>query len=286
MARPKKATVNYFPHDTVHGSTMQVLESKWGNDGYAFWFKVLESLGNHDGHYIDCRKPAEWELLTAKTRLNDETAAAILNMLAKLEAVDGFLWNKHKVIFCPKFLGRIEDAYRKRKDSLPTPEKVYSALNIEPNEFRAGETRLNGVNDAGSTERERERESNNKTLSSSGDEAVEFYLTKKRKKLSGKRLETFNQFWEAFDYKTGKAEAADAWLEIPTLTDATATQAIQAAKQEALSRPRLVEDGKTPKMAQGWISGRRWEDEKVHRSASIPPLETAEERYRKMGLPV
>lgn len=158
MARPKKATVDYFPHDTTHGSTMQVLEAKWGNDGYAFWFKLLEMLGGHDGHYIDCRKPAEWEFLAAKTRVDDETSAAILDMLAKLNAIDPFLWKKHRVIFCPKFLGRIEDAYRKRKDSLPTPEKVYSTLNITFEEFPAEETPLNGINDGFNRERERERE--------------------------------------------------------------------------------------------------------------------------------
>ncbi len=162
MARPKKSTVDYFPHDTSHGSTMQVIESKWGNDGYAFWFKLLELLGGHDNHVIDCRKPAEWEFLAAKTRLDNETVAAILDLLARLEAIDPFLWNKHKVIFCPKFLSRIQDAYRKRLDKLPSLEKVYSALNIVLGEFPAEETPLNEQTDAGSTERERERERESK----------------------------------------------------------------------------------------------------------------------------
>lgn len=158
MARPKKSTVDYFPHDTKHGATIQVLESKWGNDGYAFWFKLLEMIGSHENHYIDCRKPSEWELLTAKTRVSYETATEIINMLSNLDAIDSFLWTKHQVIFCIKFLGRIEDAYRKRKEKLPTLEKVYTALNIRLAEFPAEETPLNEQTDAGSTERERERE--------------------------------------------------------------------------------------------------------------------------------
>jgi len=48
----------------------------------------------------------------------------------------------------------------------------------------------------------------------------EFYLTKKKRKLKGKRLETFNKFWEIFNYKRGRAEAADSWLDIAVLTDA------------------------------------------------------------------
>ena len=84
-----------------------------------------------------------------------------------------------------------------------------------------------------------------------------FYETKKKKKLSGKRLESFEQFWSAFSYKKGRAEAADVWLEIPGLKPSIVDKIIKAAKLEASSR----NGQKTPKMAQGWLSGRRWEDE-------------------------
>jgi len=94
-----------------------------------------------------------------------------------------------------------------------------------------------------------------------------FFLTQKKRKLSGKRLETFNRFWEAFNLKKGKAEAADAWLDIPTLTDAMVEKIIDAAKKEAELRKNVIAQGKTPKWAQGWLSGRRWEDEEY----SKPP---------------
>lgn len=104
------------------------------------------------------------------------------------------------------------------------------------------------------------------TSSSSVDEAkvdgIDFLITKKKKKLTGKRLKTFMLFWSAFDYKKGKREAADAWLDIPTLTETLVEQILSAAKDEAAERPALVASGKTPKMAQGWISSCRWEDEK------------------------
>ena len=87
------------------------------------------------------------------------------------------------------------------------------------------------------------------------------FLTKKKKKLVGKRLETFEAFWSAFDYKRGKAEAADAWLEITTLTDTIVKEVITAAEAEASRRPEVIAQGHTPKMAQGWLTARRWEDE-------------------------
>lgn len=93
------------------------------------------------------------------------------------------------------------------------------------------------------------------------NEEETFYLTKKKKKLSGKRLKTFEQFWDAFGHKLGKAEAADTWLDIPQLTNEIVDKIIESAKKEATLRKEVVKKGQTPKMAQGWLSGRRWEDE-------------------------
>ena len=88
-----------------------------------------------------------------------------------------------------------------------------------------------------------------------------FYLTAKGKKLSGWKLKTFSDFWDAFNLKTGKAPASDSWLNIPGLDDILCQKILVAAKSEAARRPDLIEKGKTPKMAQGWITQRRWEDE-------------------------
>lgn len=101
-----------------------------------------------------------------------------------------------------------------------------------------------------------------------------FYLTKKNRQLKGKRLETFNRFWAAFAYPKGKAEAADAWLDIPTLTDPLVDEIVAAAKSEAAGRAAVVADGRTPKFAQGWLSGRRWED-KVVQLRDMTPEERA-----------
>lgn len=89
----------------------------------------------------------------------------------------------------------------------------------------------------------------------------DFYLTKKKRKLAGKRLESFNRFWDAFNLKQGKADAADAWLDIDTLTNSIVEKIITAAKIEAERRQDLINRGQTPKWAQGWITARRWEDE-------------------------
>ncbi len=100
----------------------------------------------------------------------------------------------------------------------------------------------------------------------SGDE---IYKTKKQRNLSGKRLETFNQFWEFFNFKKGKAEAADSWLDIKTLTDSLVLKIYEAAKIEAGNRQALIDQNKSPKWAQGWLSGRRWEDEIINKTEPV-----------------
>jgi hypothetical protein len=88
-----------------------------------------------------------------------------------------------------------------------------------------------------------------------------FYLTKRKRKLSGKRLDSFLTFWEKFKYTQGKADAADAWLDIPQLTKTLCEKIYAAADIEAKKRPEVLASGKTPKMAQGWLNSRRYEDE-------------------------
>jgi hypothetical protein len=93
----------------------------------------------------------------------------------------------------------------------------------------------------------------------SGDD--NFYLTKKKRKLSGEKLESFNRFWICFNYKKDRASAADSWLEIPQLTDTLVDTICTAAEKEAAGRSALIQKGRTPIYAQGWLTARRWEDE-------------------------
>jgi hypothetical protein len=107
-----------FPHVTQPGKTLAALESRWGNDGYAFWFKLLELIGNTGGFCYNCNNPADWEYLLAKTKVSDEIAGAILDKLAELEAIDGELWLEGR-IWSDNFVSGVAAAFEKRKGALP-----------------------------------------------------------------------------------------------------------------------------------------------------------------------
>ncbi len=142
MSRPAKSTVDYFPHVCKDGKTMFVIESKFGNDGYAFWFKILELLGSTEGHCYNCNGLAEIEYLTAKTHLEWDKCCQILDVLANLGAIDLFLWQE-KLIWSDNFVVGIADAYRRRKDKLPqkpTPVRINDGRNSQATELMTVET--------------------------------------------------------------------------------------------------------------------------------------------------
>jgi len=119
MARPKKQTVDYFPHVCKHGKTIFILEQKYGNDGYAFWFKLLEMLGGTEGHYLHFENGEDWEFLQAKTHMGGDKCEEILNLLATLGAVDKELWREHRAVWSDNFVQNISDAYRNRTVDIP-----------------------------------------------------------------------------------------------------------------------------------------------------------------------
>ena len=133
MGRTKKETIDYFPHFVAGGKTLFILENTFGNDGYAFWFKLLEILGSTNGHFYDCRNSAEWMFLVAKTRVTEETATEILKTLADLEAIDSELWEQ-KIIWVQHLVDNVADVYKKRSMKLPQ-KPVFGTETTEEVEF-------------------------------------------------------------------------------------------------------------------------------------------------------
>lgn len=132
MARPKKQTVDYFPHFVKCGRTIFILESKFGNDGYAFWFKVLEILGESEGHFYDCSNVSSWEFLLAKTRVTEDKAKDIISVLIDLGKIDAELWEKHRVLWIGNFTRNLSEVYRTRHTDLPSKPCFQDKKQPEP----------------------------------------------------------------------------------------------------------------------------------------------------------
>ena len=141
MARSKTDTVEYFPHVAKPGKALYILEGQFGNDGYAFWFKILEILSSSKGHFYDASTEVGWNYLAAYTRVSPQSATEILLLLANLENIDLDLWKNHRILWCQALLDNLKEVYRKRKRELPQKpicddNADYCASNAEKGGFK------------------------------------------------------------------------------------------------------------------------------------------------------
>ena len=118
MPRPKNDRVEYFPHFTESGKTVFILRNEFGNDGYAFWFTLLEILGSAEGHYYDTTGQGSWRYLLAKTQVDSDKAKSILDTLAELGKIDAELW-RAGTIWCQRLVDNLKELYHRRGRACP-----------------------------------------------------------------------------------------------------------------------------------------------------------------------
>ena len=117
MARQERNDVDYFPHSVTHGKKMFYLRSKFGNDGYAVWFMLLENLGKASYHYLNLSDDVELMYLSSELKVSDIVLTEIIKDLVKLDEFDRELWEENKILFNEKFIENVSDAYKKRNNN-------------------------------------------------------------------------------------------------------------------------------------------------------------------------
>ena len=145
MARPRKNIVDYFPHYCNHSRTLFILEQKFGNDGYAFYFRLMELLGLTDGHSYDCSNKAEWRYLLTKTNVEENLANDIIALLIELGEINKGIWKQEKRIWWQPFIDILEDAYSRRENALPTMYNYISPKGVIANRNEVN-VNTNGIN--------------------------------------------------------------------------------------------------------------------------------------------
>lgn len=128
MTRPRKQTVDWFPHAITHGRTIFTLEQRYGIAGYAFWFKLLELLGNTEGHFLDLKDGPTIQYLQAYTHTDEKICPETLDLLANLGAIDKDLW-REKIVWSQGFVDALAELYARRKVALPTKASILAEKN-------------------------------------------------------------------------------------------------------------------------------------------------------------
>lgn len=114
MARPERNDVDYFPHPVTRGRKMDIIESKFKNDGYATWYKIIEQLGAANYHFLNLSDEATVMWLAGKCNIDENKLFEIIDILVKLGEFDEEFWRKGKILWNVKFIESIQDAYNRR----------------------------------------------------------------------------------------------------------------------------------------------------------------------------
>jgi hypothetical protein len=117
--RPRKNKVDHFPHQCKHGDTIMILQAKFRVEGYSTWFKLLEKLGDTEGHYLDFTDETKFEAFVAYSLITPERCIEILDLLAKLKAIDSKLWRQNRIVWSDNFLIGIAPIYKYRGQEIP-----------------------------------------------------------------------------------------------------------------------------------------------------------------------
>jgi len=128
MARPQRNKVEYFPHPVKHSKKMSYLEKKYGNDGYAVWFKILEELGNTDYHYLNLSDEVQVMFLSDRCMVSEDLLESIIDDLIRLREFDEKLWVENRILFNEKFVESIKDAYKKRLNECINKKSLFILL--------------------------------------------------------------------------------------------------------------------------------------------------------------
>ena len=257
MGRPRKQTADWFPHYVSDSRTKFVLEDGWGNDGYAFWFKLLELLSRSDGHYYDCSSAADRRYLVALMKIEETTIDAILALLADMGKIDGQLWREHHIIWCQALVDNLSTMYAKRTTA--APKKPFSE------EFSERKPDVEADSDAGnthSTEQDSTGEDRRvENTSSGGAGAVPGKPPRRRKpsSLSKTQEARFNRFWAAYPRPQKVGDAEKAWAKINP--DDALTEAIIAGVKACIHKDyRFREERFTPLPAT-WLNAMEWKNQ-------------------------
>ena len=177
MSRPKKNNLDYFSHDNGmrNDRKIKALRAKFGNQGYAIFNMLLETLCESELLLISLNE-TELELISGDLNIVSEELTQIIDYLLQI----GLLQKSGNYIFCKQLDMRSQGVFDKRTHNLDSLRKI-NGVNISKT----------GVSESESTQ--------SKVKESKG---------KRKKKFTPPSLDEFKEFFKEKGYKEDIAEKA------------------------------------------------------------------------------
>lgn len=140
MARPRKEGLDYFSHDTdaVNDEKIELLKSLYKNDGYAFYFIMLERIYRNANFEIDVSdaetKEEMFQILSKKVGVELELFKQILNTCMKYNCFDKELYESKGIITSSGIKKRAEMVTGKRSKMQERYKKTKKVSDAETKE--------------------------------------------------------------------------------------------------------------------------------------------------------
>ncbi|MEK5415152.1 DUF4373 domain-containing protein [Paenibacillus sp. FSL L8-0708] len=229
MARPKKEGMEYFPHDTdaVNDEKIEAMRALFGNDGYAFYFILLERIYRSGNGELDVSSFTVRTALIKKLGIDQDQFIPMLEASFEIGLFDPIYYETHKCITSVGIKKRHEEVenmrskWRKKKTKNEEIE-VFPEENITESEVISGENyNTEGLSpEKGAQRKVKESKVNNK------DQNICVDPPSAESHDDGSHPE-FERFWDVFPKarRRDKAKAYSVWK-----------KKIKAAERENLVR--------------------------------------------------
>ena len=170
MARPIKEGMDYFPHDVdaSNDEKIEMLTSIYGNDGYAFYFIMLERIYRSKDFLIDISdsetKEEMFQILSSKTRLTVEQFTKILNTSLKYGLFDKRLYEEQGYI--------TSDGIKKRSNQVITKREMMKERynSRKKNNISVAETKEETISETQQSKEKKSKEKKSKEKKSKEDD--------------------------------------------------------------------------------------------------------------------
>jgi len=249
MARPQKRGLDYFSHDTNASTSREVeyLEAQHGLIGYAIYLKILEKVYGHEGYFLPWTE-IDQAIFAKRLNIQKSEMDAIIETCFDIGLFSRWVYDANHVLTSAGIQRRFLQATEKRIKQTIKPEHIIkeNISDAETNQ-KAEKKQVSASESTQSKVKESKEEKRIKTSCASGDA----------------RLEDFERFWGIFGDKRGREKAWAAWKKISGYKPDLVESILSGAKKYTEQRPSLLAKNGTPKMAQGWLTDKRWEDEVV-----------------------
>ena len=70
--------MDYFPHFAHQNKPLRIINKKYGNDGYAFYFKLRELLAKTDYHNYDLSNDIDWQDFVSEMDIDEKKAVKLI----------------------------------------------------------------------------------------------------------------------------------------------------------------------------------------------------------------